>query len=166
MKHPRKLAQGALIAALYIVLTHAQNMLFPESTTMAIQFRLSEALCILAFYTPAAIPGLTLGCMLFNLTSGSALPMDFLVGSAATALATAGMWLSREVKLWKLPLVGLLLPALTNSILVGWELAWVIGGGFWFNAICVAIGEITVRLLPGTALYLAIQHRSLSRLLW
>ena len=165
MNHPRKLAQGAIIAALYIVLTHAQNMLFPESTTMAVQFRLSEVLCVLAFYTPAAIPGLTLGCMLFNLTSGSALPMDFLVGSAATALATAGMWLSREVKLWKLPLVGLLLPALTNAILVGWELAWVIGGGFWFNAICVAIGEATVLLLPGSALYLAIQNRSLSRLL-
>ena len=165
MSQPRKLAQSAIIAALYIVLTHAQNMLFPESTTMAIQFRLSEVLCVLAFYTPAAIPGLTLGCMLFNLTSGSALPMDFLVGSAATTLATAGMWLSREVKLWKLPLVGLLLPALTNAILVGWELAWVIGGGFWFNAICVAIGEAAVLLLPGSALYLAIQHRSLSRLL-
>ena len=49
MKNTRKLALGAIIAALYIVLTHAQNMLFPESTTMAIQFRLSEALCILAF---------------------------------------------------------------------------------------------------------------------
>ena len=165
MKHPRKLALAAIIAALYIVLTHAQNMLFPESTTMAIQFRLSEALCILAFFNRAAIPGLTLGCMIFNLTSGSALPMDFLVGSAATLLATVGMWYSRELKLCGLPLPGLLLPALTNAILVGWELAWVIGGGFWFNAICVAIGEATVLLLAGSILYFAIRRRNLTRFL-
>ena len=163
MKNTRKLALGAIIAALYIVLTHAQNMLFPESTTMAIQFRLSEALCILAFFTPAAIPGLTLGCVIFNLTSGSSLPLDFLIGSVATLLATTGMWCSRNLKVKKLPLLGLLLPALSNSILVGWELDWVIGGGFWFNAICVAIGEAVVLLLPGSVLYFAIQSRSLAR---
>ena len=58
----RYLSHAAIIAALYVVLTHGQNLLFPNSATMAIQFRASESLCVLAFFTPAAIPGLTLGC--------------------------------------------------------------------------------------------------------
>ena len=70
----RQLAHSAIIAALYAVLTHMQNLLFPESATMAIQIRVSEALCTLAFFTPAAIPGLTVGCALFNMTFAAALP--------------------------------------------------------------------------------------------
>ena len=163
MKKARPLAQAAIIAALYTVLTHLQNLMFPGSASWAIQLRMSEALCVLCFFTPAAIPGLTLGCVIFNLTSGSSLPLDFLIGSVATLLATTGMWYSRNLKVKKLPLLGLLLPALSNSILVGWELDWVIGGGFWFNAICVAIGEAVVLLLPGSVLYFAIQNRSLTR---
>ena len=72
--YSRHLAHAAIIAALYAVLTHMQNILFPGSASMAIQFRVSEALCVLAFFTPAAIPGLSLGCLLFNITSGAALP--------------------------------------------------------------------------------------------
>ena len=61
----RTIAHAAIIAALYAVLTHLQNLLLPGSATWAIQVRLSEMLCVLAFFTPAAIPGLTLGCLLF-----------------------------------------------------------------------------------------------------
>ena len=68
-KNTRYLAHAAIIAALYAVLTHLQNLLLPGSATWAIQMRLSEALCVLAFFTPAAIPGLTLGCLLFNITA-------------------------------------------------------------------------------------------------
>ena len=60
-KHTKNLVYGGVLAALYVALTYAQNLLWPGSTTMAIQMRLSEALCIFAFFTPAAIPGLTLG---------------------------------------------------------------------------------------------------------
>ena len=110
----RNLTHGALIAALYVILTHLQNIIFPESTSFAIQFRASEAMCILAFFTPAAIWGLTVGCFLFNLTFAGALPLDFLVG---------------------------------------WELSVYIGGGFWLNALYVAIGEAAVLLTLGTVLY-------------
>jgi len=75
----RYLAHGAIIAALYAVLTHMQNLLLPGSATWAIQMRLSEVLCILAFFTPAAVPGLSIGCLLFNLTFSAALPLDFLL---------------------------------------------------------------------------------------
>ena len=64
-KKSRFLVYGAVIAALYTVLTHFQNILFPDSATMAVQFRASEALCVLALMTPAAIPGLGIGCLLF-----------------------------------------------------------------------------------------------------
>jgi uncharacterized membrane protein len=128
---------------------------------MAIQFRASEALCVLAFFTPAAIPGLSLGCLLFNITSGAALPLDWLVGTAATFLAAWGMWRSRELKVFGLPVLGLVMPAVTNAILVGWELSVYIGGGFWINAVYVAIGEAAVLLTLGSALYGAMNARKL-----
>ena len=162
-KNTRFIVHAAVIAALYAALTHGQNMIFPNSASMAIQFRASEALCVLAFFTPAAIPGLTIGCLLFNITSGAALPLDFLVGSLASLLAAIGMWLSRKITIKKLPLMGLLMPAVTNAILVGWELMVYIGGGFWINALYVAIGEAAVLLTLGTALYFALRTRGLDR---
>lgn len=149
----RNLTHGALIAALYVILTHLQNAIFPESTSFAIQFRASEAMCILAFFTPAAIWGLTVGCFLFNLTFAGALPLDFLVGSLATLLATGGMYLCRNWRIRSYPLPGLLMPAIFNGLLVGWELSVYIGGGFWLNALYVAIGEAAVLLTLGTVLY-------------
>ncbi len=157
----RFLTQGAMIAALYVALTHLQNFLLPGSASWAIQFRASEALCVLAFFTPAAIPGLSLGCMLFNLSFAGALPLDFLVGTFATFLATGGMYLLRKVKIKTYPLPGMLLPALTNALLVGWELSVYIGGGFWLNALYVAIGEVAVLFTLGTALYYALTARNL-----
>ena len=152
----RNLAYAGLIAALYVVLTYLQNLIFPDSATMAIQFRVSEALCILAFFTPAAVPGLTIGCLLFNLSFAGALPLDWLVGSCATFLAAGSMRLLRRV-----PAVGLAMPALFNALLVGWELSVYIGGGFWINAIYVALGEIAVLLTLGTILYFAMKRRNL-----
>ena len=160
-KHSRHLAHGAIIAALYAVLTHMQNVILPGSATWAIQLRLSESLCILAFFTPAAIPGLTVGCLLFNLTFAAALPLDFLLGSLATCLAAQAMWLTRNIKVKGIPLLGLLMPALTNALLVGWELSIYIGGSFWVNALYVAIGEIAVLATLGAALYYALKVRNL-----
>lgn len=157
----RRLAHGAIIAALYVVLTHMQNMLLPGSATWAIQMRLSEALCVLAFFTPAAIPGLAVGCLVFNLTFAAALPLDWLVGSLATFCAAWAMYRLRQVKTFGLPLVGLLMPALSNALLVGWELTVYIGGAFPVNALYVAIGEAAVLLTFGALLYRAITKRNL-----
>ena len=162
----RFIAHAAIIAALYAVLTHLQNLIFPGSATWAIQMRLSEALCVLTFFTPAAIPGLSLGCLLFNLTYAATLPLDFLVGTLATYLACQGMYLLRRVTIHGIPLLGLLLPALTNAILVGWELTVYIGGGFLLNAVYVAAGEAIVLLIPGTALYCLLRFRGLAQRLF
>ena len=156
------ITHAALIGAMYFALTHLQNLLIPNSATWAIQFRASEALCVLAFFTPAAIPGLSLGCLLFNLSYAMALPLDFLVGSLASLLAAWGIWHTRKLTIKGFPLLGLLMPALSNALLVGWELTVYIGGGFGLNALYVAIGEAAVMLTLGTALYYAIKRRRLA----
>lgn len=158
-KKTRYLVHGAVIAALYVVLTHLQNLIFPDSANLAIQFRASEALCVLAFFTPAAIPGLTVGCFLFDLTGGAALPLDFLIGSLATAGAAVCMWESRNLTAKGYPLLGMLMPAIWNAVLVGKELSVYIGGGFFLNAACVAIGELAVLLSLGTLTYYAVKKR-------
>lgn len=160
-KYTRRLAHAAIIAALYAVLTHFQNILLPGSATWAIQMRMSEALCILAFFTPAAAIGLSVGCLIFNLTFAAALPLDFVVGTLATYLAAKVMWWTRNWKIKNIPLFGLLMPALFNAILVGWELTVYIGGGFGINALYVAIGEAVVLLTLGIVLYFAMKKRNL-----
>ena len=165
-KKTKNMVRAAMIAALYVALTHLQNLLLPGSATWAIQFRASEAMCVLALFTPAAIPGLTIGCLLFNLSYAGALPLDFLVGTAATFLAVGGMYLTRNVAIQGYPLLAMLLPAVFNSVLVGWELTVYIGGGFWLNGLYVAIGEAAVLLTLGVVLYTAMKKRGLDKRLF
>ena len=165
-KRVRNIVYAAVIAALYVVLTNLQNSLLPGSTTWAIQFRASEALCVLALLTPAAIPGLTVGCFLFNVNYSQALPLDILVGSLATFLACGAMYLTRNVKFIGLPCLAKAMPALFNAILVGWELTVYIGGGFWLNALYGAIGELAVLFTLGCLLYVAICRRGLDKRLF
>ena len=163
-KKTRNITHAALIGAMYFALTHLQNFLIPNSATWVIQFRASEALCVLAFFTPAAIPGLTIGCLLFNLSFAGALPLDFLVGSYATFLAAGSMRLLR-----RFPAVGLAMPALFNAILVGWELTVYLGSttftmaAFWLNALYVAIGELAVLYTLGWLLQRSMTRSGMAR---
>ena len=156
----KSITTAALIGAMYVALCYLQNILVPGSASWAIQFRVAEALCVLAFFTPAAIPGLTIGCFLFNISFAGALPLDPVVGPLASCLAAAGMYWCRKMSIKGFPLLGLLLPALSNAVLVGWELSVYIGGAFWLNALYVAIGEVAVLLILGTALYYSLRKHS------
>ncbi len=166
-KNTKNITRGAIIAAMYFTLTHLQNLLLPGSTTWAIQCRISEALCVLAFFSPSAIAGLTVGCLLFNLSYAGALPLDPIVGSLATLLATYVMWKTRNIKMFGLPVLGLIMPAIFNAVLVGWELTVYLGdtgftmAAFWINALYVALGELIVLLLLGSLLYYALIRRDL-----
>lgn len=157
---------AAVTAALYVVLTHLQNLLLPGSATWAIQFRASEAMCVLALFTPAAIPGLTIGCLLFNITYAQALPLDVLVGSLATLLSVGAMYLTRRITIKGYPAIAMVMPALFNAVLVGWELTVYIGGGFWLNALYVALGELGVLLSLGSLLFFALRRRGLDKRLF
>lgn len=162
----RHIAHAALIAALYVVLTHMQNIILPNSASMAIQCRVSEALCVLALFTPAAIPGLTIGCLLFNITFAAALPLDWFVGALATLFATISMGALKHIRIKGYPLLSMLMPALFNALFVGWELSVYIGGAFAVNALYVALGEAIVLLTCGTVLLHAFEKRGLAKRLF
>ncbi len=164
MKNPKaiKITQTAIIAAMYAALTYAQSFLLPGTTTAAVQFRASEALNVLALFTPAAIPGLTLGCIISNLYSiGQGLPLDMIFGSLATLGATVCIYFLRNAKIKNYPFPAMLMPALWNGVIVGWEIEYFfIEGGFHFSSFLVqgglvALGELGVMFTLGTALYFA-----------
>lgn len=164
------IVQTAVIAAMYAALTYAQNLLLPGTTSAAVQFRVSEALNVLALFTPVAIPGLTIGCVLSNLYNiGQGLPLDMIFGSLATLGATASMYALRKVTFKGFPLPALLMPAIWNGVIIGWEIeAFFIEGTFKFpsfliQAGCVALGEIAVLLILGTILYYVIKGRKLDK---
>jgi uncharacterized membrane protein len=104
--------------------------------------------------------------LLFNISYAGALPLDFLVGTGATLVAVSGMYLLRKVTVRGYPLIAMLLPAVFNGLLVGWELATYVGGGFWLNAGYVAIGEVAVLLTVGALLYAALLRRGLHKRLF
>ncbi len=128
--------QAALIAAIYVVLTYFINAFHLASGI--VQVRISEALTILPFFTPAAIPGLAVGCFLSNLLTGS-LPMDVLAGSFATLIGAVGSYLLRKKK-WLVPLP----PIIANTLIVPHVLAFVYGakGSIAFFMLTVGIGEV------------------------
>ena len=96
-KEVLKITQGALIAALYVVLT----LVFAPISFGPIQLRVSEALIILPMFTPAAVPGLFIGCLLANLLGGAVI-LDVIFGSLATLI---GAWLGYKPRAnrWLVP---------------------------------------------------------------
>ncbi|MDE6673772.1 MAG: QueT transporter family protein [Acetatifactor sp.] len=138
MKNSKTLfiAQAAVIAALYVVLTLLANSL--GLANYAIQLRFSEALTILPFFTPAAIPGLFLGCLISNLLTG-AIIWDVVFGSLATLLGAVGTHLLRRCK-WLTPLP----PIVANTLIVPPVLyfAYQIPGSIPYFMLTVGIGEI------------------------
>ena len=169
------IVQGAVIAAMYATLTILQNVLLPGSASMAVQFRISEVLTVLALYTPAAIPGLTLGCVVANISSLSVIgPYDLIFGSLATLFAALAMYGLKSIRFFKLPVLAALMPALFNGLIVGFEIDFffinnaqafnfvdfLIQGGF------VALGELAVLFVLGLPLTRVIEHNGLDKKLF
>lgn len=134
---PRSLARGALIGALYVLITLA---VAPIGSGL-MQARLSEALCVLPWFTPAAIPGLFLGCLLANLLTGAVI-YDVVFGSLATGLsALLTYWFRRRgFSRWLAPLPAVLI----NALVVGYLLAHVyeVGVPMGLCALSVAGGQV------------------------
>lgn len=172
-KKVNAIVQTAVIAAMYAALTYAQNFILPGSTSAAVQFRVSEALNILVLFTPCAIPGLTIGCILSNIYNiGSGLPLDMIFGSLATLGATLSIRALRNVKIKDYPFLSMLMPALWNGAIVGWEIeVFFIEGDFNFvdflvQGGLVALGELAVMLTLGTILYYVMIKRNLDKRLF
>lgn len=139
MKNRRKIkgiAFSAIVAAIYVVLTYIASAFGLASGV--IQVRLSEALTILPVFTPYAIPGLFVGCLLANILTGCAL-WDIIFGSIATLLGAIGTYMLRKYKL-----LALLPPIISNALIVPPVLMFVYGfeGTYWYFTLTVTIGEI------------------------
>ncbi len=147
---------GALIAAAYAGLTYLSNIF--GLAYGPIQLRVSEVLTVLPVFTPAAIPGLTVGCFISNIGSFNAL--DLIFGTAATLIAAILTYYLRNIKFKNLPLLAFLPPVLVNAIVIGFEIAWFFlpeGYSFWgfiISGLQVGIGQLIVCYAFGIPFYL------------
>ncbi len=128
------ITQSAMIAAVYVVLT----LIFAPISFGEVQFRIAEALTILPYFTPAAIPGLFIGCLLGNVFAGAALP-DIIFGSLATLLGACLSYLVRRNK-YLVPLP----PIIANVLIIPYVLkyAYLVPFSIPFLMLTVGIGEV------------------------
>lgn len=165
--HVLYLAKGAVIAAAYTVLTWLAAL--AGLAFGPVQFRFSEALTILPMFTSAAVPGLTLGCLLANILSGYGI-YDMIFGTLATLLAAVLTRLVRNVRFWGIPILAPLPPVLINALVVGLEITLVANGNlnlsllhnfnwilFLANAGSVGLGELVVCYVLGLPLAVIIE---------
>ena len=161
---------SAVIAAMYAVLTYvaaAMNLAYGP-----VQFRFSEALTLLAVFTPAAIPGLTLGCLISNLGSPLGI-VDWICGPLATLAAAMCTYAVRNIRWKKMPVLAPLPPVIFNALIIGFEIACLsdVGvfafgnaswGGFLGGALSVGIGELVVCYALGIPLVLAVERAKIT----
>lgn len=143
------LVHGAMIAAVYVALTAA----FAPISFGPVQFRISEALCILPFFTPAAIPGLFVGCLLSNLFYSTL--WDVVFGSLATLIGAVGSWYLRRHK-WCVCLP----PILANTVIIPWVLRYAYGSEdlILVTMITVGIGEVLAVGVLGNILLVTLER--------
>lgn len=156
MKNTKQLTQAAIIAALYVILTMVSRLFGLDSGV--IQVRFSEALCILPCFTPAAVPGLFIGCVLSNILAG-AVVWDVIFGSLATLI---GAFFTAKLKTH--PILATLPPILSNTLIIPFVLSYAYGfeGGIPYFMLTVGIGEILSCGILGAILYTAIKKSGIS----
>lgn len=127
--------QSAMIAALYVVLT----FLFAPFSFGSVQVRIAEALTVLPYFTPSAIPGLLIGCLIGNLLGGAPLP-DIIFGSLATLIGAVFTYLLRKQNKFLAPIP----PILSNTIIIPLVLRFAYGLNLpiYYMAFTISIGEI------------------------
>ncbi len=165
MKNSKTLyiVQGALIAAAYAALTYLASVF--GIAYGGIQFRFSEALTILPVLTPAAIPGLTIGCLIANLASPY--PADMLFGTLATLLAAVAARAVRKITIRGIPILSPLAPVVINALIIGMEISVFLPegltfAGFAYSALTVGAGELAVCYVLGIPLLLLLKNNRLS----
>ena len=143
------MAQAAMIAAIYVLLT----IVFAPFSFGEVQIRIAEALTILPVFTPAAIPGLFIGCLIGNIFGGAVLP-DIIFGSLATLIGALGTWILRDKNRFLAPLP----PIISNSLIVPFVLRYAYGVNLPipFMMLTVGIGEIIGCGVLGIVLHTAL----------
>ena len=152
---------SALIAALYVLLTLLSSAL--GLAYGPVQFRVSEALIAFSAFTPAAVPGLTIGCFLSNIGSPYGVA-DQIIGTIATFLATVSCYFFAMRFKKAAPFIFPFFTALFNGILIGAEITFFTPAGtkffvFLISACEVALGELAVCFVLGVPLYYLIKNK-------
>ncbi len=152
-KKIRFLVEGALIAAAYAGLTLA-GIGFSYGS---VQFRIAEILTVLPIFTPAAIPGLTVGCFIANIASFNA--MDMIFGTFATLLAAVVTYILRKIAVKGIPFLSLLSPVFFNAVIIGAELYFLSATpwGFGLTALSIGISEFVICVLLGIPMVLLLK---------
>lgn len=135
------LAHGAMIAAAYAAATYLSAGL--GLAYGPVQLRISEALTVLPVFTPAAVPGLTLGCLIGNLSSPYGI-WDVILGTAATLLAAIFSRRLRKIRIKGLPLLSMLMPVVFNAVIIGAEVTVYLSHGAGFTGFIASAGEIAL----------------------
>lgn len=161
-KNASFLVTGGLIAALYTIATYISAAM--GLAYGGIQFRISEALNILPVFTPAAIPGLIVGCFLGNLGSPFGM-LDILLGTLATALSALCGYYTRKITIFNIPVLSLFFPVLFNAVIIGAEVAFFLPEGisllgYLISAGQVALGELVVCYGLGIPLFLVLKKKN------
>ena len=146
------ITQGAVIAALYVVLTLIANMF--QMSNAIVQVRISEALVVLPYFTPAAIPGLFVGCLISNFLTGCPI-WDILIGSSATLVAAVISYLLRKQKIL-VPVP----PVIINAFAVAYTYCVILrfdDRSFWASVLLVGAGELISCGVLGSALLLGLE---------
>lgn len=167
-----KMVICAMIAAIYATISLA---LAPISFG-AVQFRISEAMTMLPVFDPITILGVTLGCLVTNLvgfmTGANILGwLDIIFGTAATLIAAVLTWLLRDIRFKGLPVLAAIPPVLTNAVIIGLELCYLIAGEFnWpvflANAVSVGAGQVVSCFVLGLPLVWFLQRNGLYKKLF
>lgn len=144
------MTQAAMIAAVYVVLT----VVFAPIAFGQVQIRIAEALTILPLFTPAAIPGLFIGCLIGNIIGGAVLP-DIILGSLATLIAAVFTYMLRNQSKYLAPLP----PIIANIIVVPLVLRYAYGVvlPIPFMMLTVGIGEVLSCGVLGMVVYTALE---------
>ncbi|MBR4474847.1 MAG: QueT transporter family protein [Oscillospiraceae bacterium] len=146
------LAQAAMIAALYVVLT----FVFAPISFREVQVRVAEALTILPVFTPAAVPGLFIGCLLANVLGGAMIP-DVIFGSLATLIGAFFTWKLRRASPYLAPIP----PILSNTLIIPFVLryAYLIEMPIPLMMLTIFFGEVISCGLLGILLYFALDKK-------
>ncbi len=169
-RYALNIAKASVIAGLYTIST----LIIQPLAYGPFQMRISEALTILPALTPAAIPGLFVGCVLSNavgVATGANMlgVLDVIIGSSATLIAAVLSYILRNVKIklcgFKIPLLSTIPPVIVNAVVIGAELTFVFKDPLWVSMMWVGLGQIVPCMILGSLIYIGAVKSKANRLL-
>lgn len=160
----RFITRAGVVAALYVVLTYVTTLC--GLANGAVQFRISEILCILPVFIFEAVPGLTIGCLIANMLSGGLAVIDIIFGTVATIIGAVGAYLLRKLPP-KLIWVATIPNVLANTLILPPVILYAYGSdyGYFLTMLFIFISQVLAAGIGGTLLYPVIKKGKLDKIM-